>query len=417
MTHKKYVVVLLVGVVSILLATSLVNVLVDPYDIFGSNRYAGFNSTKPFAGNRVRVAKPYQLARTKPTTLIAGNSRPELGIDPESACWRLGDAPIFNAGLPGIGVFHQARMIQAAMRSGSLKTVLWGVDFLDFLSSRHAPSDGWPTAPEKPNLRLPIEASGESNAELATQRLRDMRDATLSKTALADSLATILMQRVSNSVTREENGFNPAFDYFKIVNSEGQSVLFAQKNREIVRRLKPQNLAIFDSSMHTSEAFESVQFVLGLAAEADVELILFINPYHAEYLTAIDLTKKWSLLEEWKLRLVQIVSGHDNARLFDFNAFDQYSMTQPPLPGVKGQALEWYWEPAHYRKEFGDLMLVAMLGSSCGESSVPAVGTKLTSQNVASHLRRLREGKADYVQRFPERVEALSRHGSDHTAD
>jgi len=109
------------------------NYLVDPYSLFGTRRLPGFNELKPTASERVRVTKPYMAARVKPKVVIGGNSRPEIGLNPQSVCWDDADQPVFNSGIPGADVFMQVRYVQHAVESGKARRILFGVDFLDFL--------------------------------------------------------------------------------------------------------------------------------------------------------------------------------------------------------------------------------------------------------------------------------------------
>ena len=134
---------LLLGSALVLLVAAF-NVLVDPYALFEVWRAPGFNDDKPMAESRLRTSKPYQLMRARPMTLVAGNSRPELGIDPRSPCWDEADRPVYNAGVPGVGVYEQARLIQSVLAQGETRRVVWGLDFLDFIGSRQSGPLHWP---------------------------------------------------------------------------------------------------------------------------------------------------------------------------------------------------------------------------------------------------------------------------------
>ena len=116
------------------------NYVVDPYGLFGMRRIPGFNELKPTASERVRVIKPYMASRAKPTVVIGGNSRPEMGLNPQSACWQDADKPVFNTGIPGADVFMQTRYVEHAVESGKAKRALFGVDFLDFLVDASKPT-------------------------------------------------------------------------------------------------------------------------------------------------------------------------------------------------------------------------------------------------------------------------------------
>ena len=64
---------LTVWVVALLVLAGAVagfNALVDPYDVFGRARIAGFNDIKPRARNHPMLTKTYQIERAKPATVL-----------------------------------------------------------------------------------------------------------------------------------------------------------------------------------------------------------------------------------------------------------------------------------------------------------------------------------------------------------
>ena len=404
MSHRRFF--WLWAVVFVLVTSSavLANLLIDPYALFGAPRIAGINDLKPMAGTRVTIVKPYQLVRASPKTVVGGNSRPELGIDPAHDCWGRDHRPVYNAGVPGADLYTQARLLQAAIAQGGVQRIAWGLDFRDFLSS--ARRTDWPGEANETDARLPVTAAGEPNGGYRWQWLTDARDALLSLGAFSDSWVTLLSQAASNVTTRRADGFNPARDYRDIIDHEGQFVLFQQKNREIVRTFARPGLTLYPPSEDWSFNFESVRFLLAIAATAEVDVMLFINPYHADYLAAIDVAGKWAMFNRWKRRLVQLAEAEGVAALWDFSAFDAYSTAPPPGSGVTGEALAWFWEPAHYRKELGDLMIERMTDGVCVRAGAD-FGVRLSSATVDDQLRSLDAGKRRYFQDFPKRVNAL----------
>ena len=66
MNSARFVTVLLVLIAALLLAAGLVNVVVDPYDIFGMPRIKGFNAKKPAADTHTPMVKAFQLERAAP---------------------------------------------------------------------------------------------------------------------------------------------------------------------------------------------------------------------------------------------------------------------------------------------------------------------------------------------------------------
>jgi len=60
----------------------------------------------------------------------------------------------------------------------------------------------------------------------------------------------------------------------------------------------------------------------------------------------------------------------------DFNAQGFELDETPPGPGVRGEHIRWFWEPAHYTAELGEAMLILMRNNSIrdtwGDSHVGA---------------------------------------------
>jgi hypothetical protein len=98
---------------------------------------------------------------------------------------------------------------------------------------------------------------------------------------------------------------------------------------------------------------------------------------------------RWALFEEWKRQLADIAAEF-SVPLWDFNAVDSYSTESPPAAHDRRSMLRWFWEPAHYRRELGDLMLGTMLDRECGPSGAGRFGVRLTPVSLPGQMARLR---------------------------
>ena len=384
------------------------NYLVDPYSLFGTRRIPGFNERKPTASERVRVTKPYMASRAKPRVVIGGNSRPEIGLNPQSVCWKDTDQPVFNTAIPGADVFMQVRYVQHAVESGKARRILFGVDFLDYLvDSKKATGEvDWDRLGRSFDGRLRA-GSGIFGMPLSYQQAEDFLSGLFSMVAFGDSIMTVASQRDPLSATRREDGFNPALDYLPIIRNEGQAVLFLQKNAEVRKRLQHDDLGVLDVDSGQSMPLLALRHLLQWAKSRDVEVVLFINPYHSDYLLQIEASGKWKVFEEWKRQLTAAADEY-GVPLWDFNAFDPTSTESPPPRDDRQSMLEWYWEPAHYRHELGDLMLAAMLGRSCEMNpNLPHFGVRITPASLQSHLDSLRSDMKQFIDQNPEVLRRL----------
>jgi len=231
--HRRFFQILVATFLVVFLLGSVFNYFVDPYRLFGTPTIAGLNELKPAASERVRVIKPYMATRVGPKAVIGGNSRPEIGLNPRSACWGKMDQPVFNMGIPGASVFMQTRYLQQAVESGRSQRALLGVDFLDFLvdASKLTAKIDWRVLGRNFDGRLDRASESGLITPFRIQEAEDVLSGLFSLVALGDSVTTIASQRDRYSATRREDGFNPGLDYSPIIHNEGQSVLFTQKNQ------------------------------------------------------------------------------------------------------------------------------------------------------------------------------------------
>ena len=107
--------------------------------MFGTPVTPGWTALKPRIYQQTGIAKTYQLERVAPRTLLLGNSRIEIGLDPQSHEWP-GDAqPVFNAAEDGRGLPLALAMLREAIAVRVPDTVVLGLDILDFLENPSSP--------------------------------------------------------------------------------------------------------------------------------------------------------------------------------------------------------------------------------------------------------------------------------------
>ncbi|MGI9492882.1 MAG: hypothetical protein ACR2QF_10840 [Geminicoccaceae bacterium] len=390
---------------------ALLNVIVDPYGIFGSPRIDGFNAKKPNIGTKVRTAKIHQVMKVRPRAIVVGNSRPEIGLDPAHPCWPAESRPAYNIAIPGMSVYGQIRYGQHAIAAGDVRLILLGLDFIDFLVPPDADHDprAWPASHAKP-MRLAVDAKGQPRSAFYWNQLQDQFSAALSLDALKDTVSTLIQQESGSVITRTTLGFNPGTPIFEpIIRFEGASLLFAQKNEEIAQRLLGRRWSLNHQGTNWSSNFEAVLRLLRQAKGEGIRAIPFINPLHADFLALIDKAGLWPLMEEWKRRVVMIAEKERADVVWDFSGFTDYAIESVEEVAARGESLRWFWEPSHYRKELGDRMLFAMLAESCADAeSVDGLGVTLTSSNVEAHLATQRSMRDGFVSSNRHRIDKLA---------
>ncbi len=376
---------------ALLVAVVAVNFVVDPYGLFCVVDVPGLNRIKSQAGERAALFKRTGVERMRPAGLVLGNSRAEIGFDPESPAWPESARPVFNLALPGAGIAAVADELAEALRSASPRLVVVGLDFLDF---RVDPSS------DESFTAQP--ANGDS-----TRGLRDRAAALLTLNALADSLATIRAQHEPYAASLTDAGFNPKRDYIGVSRREGYFAMFRQRDQENARAYVRGPKSVFQTGKRPAPAFDAVDNIIALARARGIALRLVLYPYHVHTLMLFQLTGLWPAYEDWKRELVGRVGaarGTMDVELWDFTGFSPYTDEQVPRPGDTRTELQWYWEAGHFKKSLGDLLLANMFDK---RNNHEQWGRQLTGRNLDELLRQQREARDDYVRTHPDDVTVL----------
>jgi hypothetical protein len=367
-------------------------VAVDPYLVFGAPRIVGFNHLKPTAPEHEQLAKVYQFARQRPRTIIFGSSRVDIGLDPNDPHWPAELRPVYNFGLAGIGMFGMRRYIEHALSQSSPTFIVVGLDFESFLS---APGQRGLSDPPmfEGERRMALRRDGTPNPDVAWQRAADYAGAAFSLSVLDDSVRTLLGSQM-DSVDLTSSGDITEEGFRSTVRTDGQYQLFAQKNQDFFRQYSRPHLALFAGPGHTIPAMQDVRAILELCRAKGVRVILFLQPTHTDRLEAFELLDYWSDFEDWKRAMVALVSAFNGDRteppvaLWDFSGYDEHSEEAIPAPGDRTTQLHWFWEPAHYTRNLGSLLLARIFGSFDD-----SFGVRLTQDTLGDDLASIRAGR------------------------
>jgi hypothetical protein len=357
-------------------------ILVDPYRYYGTAPVSGWTALKPRVYQEAQIAKTSQLARIAPRTLLLGNSRVEVGLDPESRYWPAGAAPVFNAAEAGRSLFTAQLMLREAIAVSQPKLVVVGLDFQDFQQRATPPTEDPPRDSEED--RLHVDRDGNPNPRRLSQVWRDRVATTLSLDALSDSLATLVDQNASTSVTMTPSGFNPLNDYRLFVARSGYGASFAQKNADYERSCRTAPRPDFRDPDQIA-SFRYLQQIIAIAAEHHIDVVLFIHPYHSDYLEMLHRLGLWDAFEDWKRAVVRVAYANPGApvRLYDFADYNEVTTEPVPAQGDVRTAMQWYWEAGHYKSTLGDKVLATMFGGA-------GFGRLLTPDDVEADISDVR---------------------------
>src|SRR5262249_48967677 len=124
-----------------LLASALLSLFVDPYRAFRVPGRLDDAFPRPRASQQVGLVKSLGVAHARPRTLVLGNSRAEIGFDPESPSWPAALRPVYSAAIPGSALKSDVRTLASALQAGEVRHLVIGLEFLDFLTEPDEPED------------------------------------------------------------------------------------------------------------------------------------------------------------------------------------------------------------------------------------------------------------------------------------
>jgi hypothetical protein len=380
----------------VLFSIAIFNWFIDPFGMFWSPQLERVNLVKPEAGKRSRITKAYQVNEIKPDILIVGNSRVEMGLNPNNN--NFNGKVVYNQGMPGASVAMQVDYALDAMANNdTIEQLFVGVDFLDFLLSEKQVLNFKIKNNSHEQTNYGFRLISQDNSNLANiARLKEKLAMIFSLDAFSASINTIFQQK---SMTSSLNpfGFNSALSYIDIMNSEGIKPLFKQKLHDISARLasKPWVIKVQDTTPY-SPTFAHLGRLIKVSKEKNIQITFFINPYHFSYLHTLVDNNQWSNFQVWKKTLVNYLSvmQGDEFVLWDFSVASDFVNEVVPLTNPK-QQMKWFWEPAHYKEELGDILLTSLLVEK-SEVSID-FGIRLTVNNIADLLSRDQASLQEYL--------------------
>jgi hypothetical protein len=399
----------------LLLSLPIVNPAIDPYWQFDLIEIPGLNSQKGYMYAQERWAKPQAVCKRQPSAVVLGTSRVELGIDPSHPAWQRFGGTAYNLAMPGVGIGELLLHLKhAAYASKNLRLALVGLDFLMFNAHREALMAATEAITYDPDSW--VKSESDSCARTFFYNINGI----FGLKALGGSLVTVVRQM--DETDRDDPakvtlwlalinrlGYRDQHHPFELrVAIGGYHALFGTAQEkyyaERVWRPPPDGRFCFTRSggVNTLDVFRDL---VRFAHKSGVDVRLFINPIHARMLIAIQEAGLWPQYEEWKQALVQILaeeaarSGSAILPLWDFSGFNSVATEPVPPPGDREGVVKWFWEPSHYKKATGDMMVSRMLDHANEAAGIPEdFGVLLTASNIDAWIARNREAAREYRQ-------------------
>ena len=380
--HRNYLHWMLATMLGASLAVAGFVLLVDPYGLYGLVDLPGFNRVKPPVEryrNEIRLVRADRFA---PPIVIVGNSRMEVGVDPEGP--PLAGRNAVNLGLAGTGtVTAIGQLRHLAAGPAAPRRVIAGIDFVDALTVR--PVD--PAA-----MPAPITAR-QAGWRDALWRI----DTLYSFASLRDALLTVAIQRDPDAAVATLRGHNPLRQYHQAARVEGYAALFSQRAAENTRKLT----ATANGGLNTAGVRAEVAALIDAAAGAQpgVAIDLVIYPYHAQLLALFEQASLWPRFEAWKEILVSEAEAgrrrHPHARIavHDFSGYGPIQC-EPIPPAGSAAGTRWYWEAGHFKPALGDVIVARVLGTT-GDGVPASFGVRLDRDTLGANRQRIAHERTD----------------------
>ena len=341
--------------------------VVDPYMLEGRPRIAGFNALKPHGGDRGLIPKEL-LARTQqPTTLLVGNSRIEVGFDPDALATN-DDERVFAAGVPGEALSTLTPMVRRIAETAPLRRVYVGLDYIDFVEWR---------SPPKPSTAAKSNPNGAF-----LQRAMWQAETRASMGALVAALETVAGQRSPFTDTISESGHNPLRSYEAYYETIGQAGVFRAYLRKLTvsfaGRVPPRRNSPTFERQH-----QALRDLFALSQEKKFELTFFFYPVHVFVSEVMAREDHWEPFLAWRSDIATMLSELNRAsgsdwRLLDFTSYRGVAAeTAPPDDDRKTRMTHWI-EPGHFRPAVG----AAIFDRLRKRDTIADFGVVVTAQDV-----------------------------------
>jgi hypothetical protein len=345
----------------------------NPYRLFSPTFESAWNRIKPRPESNITTVKLLNAASAAPRALILGNSRAEIGFDPEHPGWGVLRGRVYNLAIPGAGIETVRDQFRALLDRVDVDTVVFAVDFQDFVLNAGR-------------------VSGESrDLDIDALRRKERVSALLTLTGARDSIRTIQASRTAYPASLRHDGFNPLFDYVPIARRDGYDVMFRQRLSETAANYLRGRKGLFPPGESDSSEFQAFRDVLRMARDHGIRLVVVTYPYHAQYYALFRELGLWSDFEQWKRLLLESVEENVAAGAVTVadHGFCDFAAVSAPATSVleptdASGASHWYWEAGHFKKALGDRLLAQLLDG--GEQPDRDFGACLGSDTIDEWL-------------------------------
>lgn len=388
-----------------LAVVAALNALVDPYGMYHWFERQGFNVDKPAIYNRVRLLKAYEVRRLRPESVALGSSRVHLGIRPSHAGWAAHYANRYNLAFDGATTKEMYAYLIHANAGRRLRSVLLGLDVYHLSSA---------PATVRPDFDPSILRTGNRWLDPLRMVAADLKLLT-SISTLQESYATIEAAPAPHWYAADGQRLGEVFfrQPWEDFEACGPRCYFDEVDkREVSFKLAGEipfmpNRNLAPASPDPLSSLDYIRKIVRFCRKNSIALVIFLTPSHAHQLELDAVTGNWSLEEQGRRELVNLVAAEGgNIPVYDFERYS--AVTTEPLPPEGSKAeMRYYWDSSHFKDRVGDMVLDQIFGSHISPDTPRDFGVRLTPGNVDAAIASLDAGRKLYEARHPRDMKEL----------
>ncbi len=154
------------------------------------------------------------------------------------------------------------------------------------------------------------------------------------------------------------------------------------------------------------ERMRRLEKLLDDATGLGIKVDMVVLPTHVIFFQRLIVSGKWQMYLDWIGDLSAMVERQNQkfpgnpVTLWDFCSDTKYTTEKYPTGEETATHMRWYWDPGHFKKELGDLVIDRLTGfpPSAGED-ISDFGVRLDAGNVAGFLEGLSKAAGEHESR------------------
>ena len=377
--YKKFIFGFAGSVFILMIGIGIVNLIVDPYNIWRLYQRVGFNQWSPKAEDLDRLIQPIVFRRVQPKALFLGTSQVIWGIEPSEYTRLTGDSA-YNLAMLGASVYEIRRMLEHAIAlDDNLHEVFVCVNFELFAANAEHPIAEKKTAFDEEQIgKWFITWDNIAKTLFSWQ-------------ALKDSIDTVR----DNKIHHYECTY-----YMPTGRWHDDSIERYCQNRKWQFNASMAIMAranyYFENMQIDERCMGEMKRIVDLCNEHGLKLTVYTMPSHARSMQLY--ADAWPVYEEWMRRMVEIVP------VMNFSGYNDMTMSEAELGLLTKDSNPYFWDSHHANSYVGNLVLAVLAGEQIVS---PIMGTLVTQDNVEAWLAAFEAGRIHWEKQHPESVEEI----------